>query len=135
MPCSHPVRDRGGQAEGSVQDPDDEGPGKQSLANSAGSERELQDQVTTSQRTKRAFKIPMMRVQEWIEINLKSIPTTFLRNIRTWQRLKQQQCTGSSQSQSGEELSEVRKRTRRRLHHRGSDPVGLLLLEDKQTVL
>jgi hypothetical protein len=50
----HRVRDRGGQAEGSVQDPDDEGPGKQSPANSAGSERELQDQVTTSQRTRRA---------------------------------------------------------------------------------
>jgi hypothetical protein len=65
---SHRVRDRGGQAEGSVQDPDDEGPGKQSPANSAGLEGELQDQVTTSQRTKRAFKIPMMRVQEWIEI-------------------------------------------------------------------
>jgi hypothetical protein len=36
---SHRVRDRGGQAEGSVQDPDDEGPSKQSPANSAGSER------------------------------------------------------------------------------------------------
>jgi hypothetical protein len=51
---SHRVRDRGGQAEGRVQDPDDEGPGKQSQANSAGSERELQDQVTKSQRTRRA---------------------------------------------------------------------------------
>jgi hypothetical protein len=51
---SHRVCDRGGQAEGSVQVPDDEVPGKQSQANSAGSERELQDQVTTSQRTRRA---------------------------------------------------------------------------------
>jgi hypothetical protein len=74
---NHRVRDRGGQAEGSVQDPDDEGPGKQSPANSAGSERELQDQVTTSQQTRRAFKIPMMRVQEWIEINLKAFPLPF----------------------------------------------------------
>jgi hypothetical protein len=36
---SHRVRDRGGQAEGSVQDPNDEGPSKQSPANSAGLER------------------------------------------------------------------------------------------------
>jgi hypothetical protein len=50
---SHRVRDCKGQAEVSVQDPDDEGPGKQSPANSAGSERELQDQVKTSQQTRR----------------------------------------------------------------------------------
>jgi hypothetical protein len=51
---NHHVRVRGGQAEGSVQDPDDKGPGKQSPANSPGLERERQDQVTTSQRTRRS---------------------------------------------------------------------------------
>jgi hypothetical protein len=39
MLSGHRVLDREGQAEGSVKDPDDEDPSKQSTANSAGSER------------------------------------------------------------------------------------------------